>query len=87
VKLKNTGPDSSDWKDNAEYKFILGELPYKIGDSVATRNAYGNALKRLGDNDPAKRIVVCDADVKNSTFSETFMKSYPKNFVECFIAE
>lgn len=32
-------------------QFTLGELPYKKGDKVATRNAYGTGLKRLGEND------------------------------------
>jgi transketolase len=60
-------------------------LSYKIGDSVATREAYGNALARMGDVDP--RIVAMDGDTKNSTYSEKFMKKFPARFTECFIAE
>lgn len=60
-------------------------LSYKIGDSVATREAYGNALLRIGDAD--KRIVALDGDTKNSTFSEKFFKKYPGRGFECFIAE
>ena len=48
---------------------------YKLGDSVATREAYGTALAALGGID--RRIVALDADVKNSTFSERFEKAHP----------
>ncbi len=58
---------------------------YAIGDQVATREAWGNALAALGAVDP--RVVALDADVKNSTFSEKFEKAYPDRFFENFIAE
>jgi transketolase len=58
---------------------------YKIGDQVATREAYGTALAKLGDADP--RVVALDADVKNSTFSDRFEKVHPERFYENFIAE
>ena len=58
---------------------------YKLGDPVATREAYGVALAKLGDVDP--RIVALDADVKNSTFSDKFEKAHPDRFYENFIAE
>lgn len=58
---------------------------YKLGDKVATREAYGEALARLGD---AKgNVVALDADTKNSTFSDKFMKAHKDRFFECFIAE
>jgi transketolase len=56
-----------------------------VGASVATREAYGTALVRLGARDP--RVVVLDGDVKNSTFAERFLQAYPGRFVEAFIAE
>jgi transketolase len=58
---------------------------YKLGDSVATREAYGTALVKLGEVEP--RVVVLDADVKNSTFSEKFEKVFSGRFYEAFIAE
>ncbi len=58
---------------------------YKMGDQVATREAWGTALVSLGAVDP--RVVALDADVKNSTFSEKFQKAYPDRFFENFIAE
>jgi transketolase len=58
---------------------------YQQGDSVATREAYGAALARLGALDD--RIVALDADVKNSTFSEKFEQQHPARFYQNFIAE
>src|SRR6185312_6871266 len=43
---------------------------YKLGDNVATREAFGNALARIGEVD--QRIVAMDGDTKNSTFSDKF---------------
>lgn len=64
----------------------LSEPPnYAEGAKVATRNAYGNALKKLGQN--SKRVVALDGDTKNSTFAITFQKEFPDRFIECFIAE
>ena len=60
-------------------------LAYKLGDKIATREAYGAALTRIGDVD--SRIVAMDGDTKNSTFSEKFAKKFPNRFTECFIAE
>ena len=58
---------------------------YKLGDMVATREAFGTALLRIGEVD--ERIVGLDGDTKNSTFSEKFYKKFPERFAECFIAE
>jgi transketolase len=62
----------------------LGVLPYKPGETVATREAYGAALARLGGD---TRIVVLDADVGNSTFSDKFQKQFPDRFYQNFISE
>jgi transketolase len=58
---------------------------YKIGEQVATREAYGVALAKLGEAD--SRVVALDADVKNSTFSDKFEKAFPDRFYQTFIAE
>ena len=60
-------------------------ISYKLGDSVATREAFGTALARIGEVD--QRIVAMDGDTKNSTFSDKFLKKFPDRFTECFIAE
>jgi transketolase len=62
------------------------ELPrYDLGDEVATRKAYGEALSALG----ASRgdIVVLDGEVSNSTFAEIFKEAHPDRFFEMYIAE
>ena len=58
---------------------------YQAGEQVATREAYGTALAKLGEADP--RVVALDADVKNSTFSERFEKRFPDRFHQNYIAE
>jgi transketolase len=58
---------------------------YKLGEEIATREAYGVALAKLGEADP--RVVALDADVKNSTFSDKFEKKFPDRFYQNFIAE
>lgn len=58
---------------------------YKLGEEVATRKAYGEALAKLGEIDP--RIVALDGEVSNSTFSEIFRERFPKRYFEMFIAE
>lgn len=58
---------------------------YTVGDDVATRTAYGTALRKLGDIEP--RVMALDGDVKNSTRSAKFLEAHPDRFVEGFIAE
>jgi transketolase len=58
---------------------------YKMGDQVATREAYGTAIAKLAEADV--RVVALDADVKNSTFSEKLEKVAPERFYQNFIAE
>jgi transketolase len=58
---------------------------YSLGEQVATREAFGAALVKLGEADP--RVVVLDADVKNSTFTDRFEGAFPDRFYESFIAE
>ena len=63
----------------------IGPSSYKLGDEVATREAYGDAIARLGTGDD--RIVALDGDVRNSTFSEKFEQVHPDRFYEVYIAE
>ena len=58
---------------------------YTMGEQVATREAYGTAIAKLGEAD--SRVVALDADVKNSTFSERFEAKFPERFYQNFIAE
>ncbi len=63
----------------------IKDVYYSLEELLATRKAYGNALVRLFPR--YTNIVVLDAEVSNSTFSETFKKIYPYRFFEMFIAE
>jgi transketolase len=58
---------------------------YELGQKVATRKAYGDALVALGRANP--RIVVLDGEVGNSTYTETFAKELPERFFQMYIAE
>src|SRR5207245_1099611 len=58
---------------------------YTPTDSVATREAFGASLVKLGEANP--QVVVLDADVKNSTFTDRFAKKFPARFFETYIAE
>ncbi|GIF64556.1 transketolase [Asanoa ishikariensis] len=62
------------------------ELPrYQVGDKVATRRAYGDALTALGGGN--SRIVALDGEVGNSTYSEEFAKAFGDRYFEMYIAE
>jgi transketolase len=62
------------------------ELPrYELGDEVATRKAYGDALAALGAARPD--VVALDGEVSNSTFAETFAKAHPDRYFEMYISE
>jgi transketolase len=62
------------------------ELPsYEVGEEVATRKAYGDALKAVGDARPD--VVALDGEVSNSTYAEIFAKAHPERYFEMYIAE
>jgi transketolase len=62
------------------------ELPaYEVGDEVATRKAYGEALKAIGD--ARGDVVALDGEVSNSTYAEIFRDAHPDRYFEMFIAE
>lgn len=58
---------------------------YKIGDLVATREAYGTGLVKLMAED--EKVIVLDAETSNSTRAEEVKKYFPERFLEMFIAE
>jgi transketolase len=72
----------------APFRFEDGplELPaYKVGEAVATRTAYGEALAALG----AARgdVVALDGEVGDSTKTELFAEAFPERFFQMYIAE
>jgi transketolase len=58
---------------------------YKLGEMVATREAYGQALLDLGKQNT--KIVVLDADLSGSTQTKHFAKAFPERFFNMGIAE
>lgn len=61
------------------------ELPaYELGARIATRKAFGQALRAIG---AAADIVVLDGEVSNSTYTNDFAKEYPNRFFQMYIAE
>lgn len=58
---------------------------YDVGEKVATRGAYGDALAWLGSID--EKVVALDGEVGNSTYAERFAAKHPDRFFEMFIAE
>ena len=53
-------------------------------EKIATRVAYGNALRDLGSK---YNFYVMDADLSSSTQTAVFGKEFPERFVNCGIAE
>jgi transketolase len=63
-----------------------GELPsWELGEEVATRQAYGEALAALGSI--RGDVVALDGEVSNSTLSHLFAEAHPDRYFEMFIAE
>ncbi len=62
-----------------------GAINYAGKDSVATRDAYGNALTRIYHKFP--QIVSIDGEVSNSTRAKFFKTAHPDRFFEMYIAE
>ena len=83
VELPSQKSKAISQKHNSKVK--IKETDYKLGDLVATRKAYGNVLVNLvkANSD----VVVLDAEVSNSTMSETVKKEFPAKFFEMYIAE
>ena len=52
---------------------------------IATRDAYGKALAKLGAEH--ENLVVLDADLANATKTQTFQKAFPDRHFDCGIAE
>jgi transketolase len=62
------------------------DLPaYDVGEDVATRKAYGDALAALGKADSL--VVALDGEVSNSTFAEIFAEQIPDRYFEMYISE
>jgi transketolase len=58
---------------------------WPLGEQVATRRAYGEALRAIGAAEP--RVVAMDGEVGNSTYSELFRDAFPERYFEMYVAE
>src|ERR687888_1767860 len=70
------------------HSFTTGSLAlprYEVGDEVATRKAYGEALTAIGRADGL--VVGLDGEVSNSTFAEIFAEAEPERYFEMYISE
>lgn len=63
----------------------LNKNLFSLGTKLSTRKAFGYALAAAGREN--ENVIVLDADVKNSTFTDIFEKEFPDRFTQCFIAE
>src|SRR5262249_30082593 len=62
------------------------ELPrYEVGEEVATRKAYGDALAALGK--ARGDVGALDGEVSNSTCAAEFREAIPERYFEMYIAE
>ncbi len=84
IVVQAAKPETSGRTIEIEYKEL--ELPrYELGEEVATRKAYGEALAALGK--ARGDVVAMDGEVSNSTFAEIFRDALPERYFEMFIAE
>ena len=86
--LRNTVIQVAKPEPGEPHRFPEGdlELPrYEVGDEVATRKAYGEALAAVGT--AHGDVVGLDGEVSNSTMAEVFAKAHPERYFEMYIAE
>ncbi|GAC1670627.1 MAG: transketolase [Candidatus Dormibacteraceae bacterium] len=85
LKVKTGKPDPTPRAPKRLIPEPTVTLPtYTKDDKVATRKAYGDALKALG---AMPEVVATDAEVSNSTHADEFRNAYPDRFFEMWIAE
>jgi transketolase len=84
-KVRGTITSPENLRPEAQRAQPAAKAKYELGKSVATRDAYGNALKRIEMKYP--QLVSLDGEVSNSTKADEFAKKDPGRFFEMFIAE
>lgn len=85
IRIKGALTPSEPEASKGEREPVKVEMPtFELGTVLATRKAFGKALKALG---VCEDIVVLDGEVSNSTYTIDFAKAYPGRFFEMFIGE
>ncbi len=69
----------------ASQEIMIEDPEYNVGDQIATRVAFGQALVQVGKKSDA--VICLDAEVSNSTYTIYFAGELKKRFIECFVAE
>ncbi|MBD2386872.1 transketolase [Cylindrospermum sp. FACHB-282] len=85
ITIQVDKPDEQEQQATLSHPQPLQIPTYNKGTKVATRRAYGDAIKELGAARPD--VVVLDAEVSNSTYAEDFAEVYPERYFEMYIAE
>ncbi len=85
LRGKIAKPDKINHKNNPSPRYTSRVAQYKIGDLIATRKSYGEALPTLVSTHPS--LVVLDGETSNSTFSEIIREKHSDKYFEMFIAE
>jgi transketolase len=85
LRVRGPLPEASGHPDRPERGTAKVAMPgYDAGAKVATRKAYGDALKAIGAR---LDVVALDGEVSNSTFAVEFAEAHPARYFEMFIAE
>jgi transketolase len=84
VRIEVTKPAAAEPEGQSEAS--KPDLPrYDKGAEVATRQAFGEALRAVGD--ARGDVVALDGEVGNSTHTDIFAKAHPERFFQMYIAE
>jgi transketolase len=81
-------PPTAPAGDAEVHRFATDHAPpasWDVGEKVATRRAFGDALTALAATDG--RIVALDGEVGNSTYAGLFADAHPERYFEIYIAE
>lgn len=79
IEVQKPAPGKAPAEKKGNYQPPVYDKP------VATREAYGDALKALGAS--REDVIALDAEVSNSTYAEKFRDAYPQRYFEMYIAE
>lgn len=85
MSIRGEIPKPEDLKPENQVAQKAKDFFYLTEKPIATRKAYGNALVRIFPEFP--NMVVLDAEVSNSTFTDIFSEKYPDHFFEMYVAE
>lgn len=85
IQIPKTPSAKIDLKQNSFKSKISPNFSLSSTKKISARKTHGIALRDLGEKD--NNIIVLDAEVSNSTFTDIFRKEFPDRYIECAIAE